>query len=447
MARTTKSSSTGKTQAKAKTASKAAVRKGGGLLPEAMRPEPPKATKAAKREGYQAYALVSKASLSRVPVSQMPRKLPDLKSKGVNKDSQIANWLKTWITDGLAKGTLSEANLLPRKADLAKYLDVSVGTVQNAIRYVEDEGFVESKQRIGTIIRSNRDGGSRLRKQVSKRDQAVVAIRQMLHRQNFEKGDTLPSAREIAKSIGSAPNTTRLALEYLCHENILESLGTRGNKANWMVLRVLKAGETQLEAPTIESETLIDQLERDLKRYIAEKLDESDKLPSHLELAEQFKVSIKTVHDTMKRLVEQGIVHSKRGRYGTYVLRKPDPNKIMAPSKARKMFVPAKYTASFYNYEKVEQHLKQLIAAKHKVGDKLDPMGEIAKKLDVSSNTIRKALQNLANEGYVSFSRGRYGGTFVNKLPKVDTKKTMRWVSINPETIRSYRSPQRKAKV
>jgi DNA-binding GntR family transcriptional regulator len=61
----------------------------------------------------------------------------------------------------------------------------------------------------------------------------------------------------------------------------------------------------------------------------------------------------------------------------------------------------------------------------------------------VSSNTIRKALQNLASEGVVTFSRGRYGGTFVSKMPEPTgtgaAPATFTWVSINPETIRSYR--------
>ncbi len=48
---------------------------------------------------------------------------------------------------------LKENTLLPKKSDLAYYLGVSVGTVQNAIRFVEDAGYLESKQRIGTILR------------------------------------------------------------------------------------------------------------------------------------------------------------------------------------------------------------------------------------------------------------------------------------------------------
>jgi DNA-binding GntR family transcriptional regulator len=389
--------------------------------------------------GYAELENVSKATLVRIEVSQLPKEIPDFQAPGATKDTLIAEWLKNWIRASIKQGTATENHLLPKKGEIAAYLGVSVGTVQNAIRYIEDEGHVESKQRIGTLIRDAENSGHRMRKQTSKRDQAVVAIKQYIVEQGFQPGQTLPSAREIAKTINSAPNTTRLALEFLSAIGILKSLGNRGNKANW-ALRVVPEVETS-SISAIESETLIDQLERDLKKLIAESFEINDKLPSHLELSDIFKVSIKTVHDAMRRLAEQGILRSKRGRYGTYVVRKPDAAKLMPADTS--IFVPAE-EISFYNYEKVEQHLKTLIRDNYKVGDKLPAMGILSKELDVSSNTIRKALQNLAKEKMVSFSRGRYGGTYVTRIPEArdgeDTGKSFTWVSINPETVKTYRS-------
>jgi DNA-binding GntR family transcriptional regulator len=394
---------------------------------------------------------VSKATLTRLEVSQLPKKIPDFSQPGATKDGLIAEWLKQWITSGLESGKLNEFCLMPRKADIAEYLGVSVGTVQNAIRFVEDEGYVESKQRIGTLIRDVNSDGLRMRKQTSKRDQAVVAIKHLIMTSGVQPGEPLPSAREIAKSIGSAPNTTRLALEYLSGIGILENLGSRGNKANWL-LREMPTADEELTVTAIESETLIDQLERDLKTLIEASYNVHEKLPSHLDLASMFKVSIKTVHDAMKRLSDQGIVCSKRGRYGTFILRKPDSSKFFTPAD-RSIFVPVEETR-FYNYEKVEEHLKQFILQNHKVGDKLPSMGQLSEDLDVSSNTIRKALQHLAEEQMVKFTRGRYGGTFVTRLPDVKpedaagesktSKAAFTWVSINPETIKSYRATANK---
>lgn len=396
---------------------------------------------------YDALENVSKANLTRVEVSLLPTEIPDFDAPGATKDTLIAEWLKGWIQESLDKKKLTENHLLPRKADIAKYLGVSVGTVQNAIRYIEDEGHVESKQRIGTLIRNAGNATHRMRKQTSKRDQAVEAIKKMLVDRRMEDNQLLPSAREIAKIIGSAPNTTRLALEFLSSQGTLNSLGNRGNKANWSLKQLPEITSDSVHA--IESETLIDQLERDLKRLIAEKFDLNDKLPSHLELSDLFKVSIKTVHDAMKRLSDQDIIRSKRGRYGTYVVRKPEGEFY---SGAENIFVSAE-DASFYNYEKVEQHLKHLIKANYKVGDKLPSMGALSKELDVSSNTVRKALQNLASKSLVTFSRGRYGGTYVSKVPDVNPPaakepqegdKNYTWVSINPDTAKSYRKTKAK---
>lgn len=384
---------------------------------------------------------VSKAALVRIDISQLPREIPDFHAPGATKDTLIADWLKNWIVDSLSTSQFTENHLLPKKAEIAAYLGVSVGTVQNAIRYIEDDGHVESKQRIGTLIRNVSNTGQRMRKQTSKRDQAVVAIKQLIVEREYQPGQTLPSAREIAKTINSAPNTTRLALEFLSSIGILKSLGNRGNKANW-ALRVIPEVESNTIC-SIESETLIDQLERDLKKLVADNYEINDKLPSHLELSDLFKVSIKTVHDAMRRLAEQGILRSKRGRYGTYVVRKPDASKLMPMDTG--IFVPAE-EVSFYNYEKVEQHLKALIRQHYKVGEKLPAMGMLSKELDVSSNTIRKALQNLAKEKMVSFSRGRYGGTYVTRIPEAlqaeeeTAGQSFTWVSINPETVKTYRS-------
>ena len=55
-----------------------------------------------------------------------------------------------------------------------------------------------------------------------------------------------------------------------------------------------------------------------------------------------------------------------------------------------------------------------------------------SQKLDLSSNTIRKSFHNLAKEGYLVFSRGRYGGTFVIDIPEVETQAFKR-LAVNPE--------------
>ena len=60
-------------------------------------------------------------------------------------------------------------------------------------------------------------------------------------------------------------------------------------------------------------------------------------------------------------------------------------------------------------------------------------MKELSEKFDVSTNTIRKALSNLAEQGFITFGRGRYGGTFVLEKPDSIEKQPYQWLSLNPE--------------
>ena len=60
---------------------------------------------------------------------------------------------------------------------------------------------------------------------------------------------------------------------------------------------------------------------------------------------------------------------------------------------------------------------------------------DISKKLNVSTNTIRKALMNIADDGYITFGRGRYGGTVVVDKPLTNERQQYQWLSINPDYI------------
>ena len=78
-----------------------------------------------------------------------------------------------------------------------------------------------------------------------------------------------------------------------------------------------------------------------------------------------------------------------------------------------------------------------MIAQNYEIGDKLPSIMELSKSLDLSPNTIRKAFHNLAKEGYLVFSRGRYGGTFVIDIPEVEAQ-TFKWLAVNPQYAKMY---------
>ena len=85
-----------------------------------------------------------------------------------------------------------------------------------------------------------------------------------------------------------------------------------------------------------------------------------------------------------------------------------------------------------------------MILEKYTIGQKLPSMSELSKQLDVSGNTIRKALQNLAQECIVEFARGKYGGTFIVNMPKDVQQPKFTWLSVNKEHIKAYRLQETK---
>ena len=390
------------------------------------------------------YEKIEKSELKRIEITELPKQIPDFKNTFESKDSVIKKWLSDWITSALNKGKIKGNTLLPKKADLAYYLGVSVGTVQNAIRFVEDAGLLESKQRIGTLIRTSKNSNPIIRKAASKREKVISQIKKYIVDNNLQINQPLPSARALSSIIGNSTNTTRLALDYLCSQGIIEAKAFRSNDANWILKKIPNFTEEEKEfikTNDINSKTLVEQVEKELKEYIKKNHKVGDRLPAHFELSEILKVSIKTVHDAMKNLIDEGILLARRGRYGTTIIKIPDSNVLQPTNEvsilASSIFAKAE-DAAFYSYQKIENIIKNYISESFDIGDKLPSMESLSEKFDVSSNTIRKALQNLSKQGYVNFSRGRYGGTFVADLPEKEGTEAFRWLAVSPQYTISY---------
>lgn len=379
---------------------------------------------------------IEKSDLNRIEISQLPKEIPNFKNSFESKDSIIKKWLTNWIVSGVAKGKLKENSLLPKKADIAYHLGVSVGTIQNAIRFVEDAGLLESKQRIGTIIKSPNNSNPIIKKASSKREKVITLIKKYIIENKIKEGDTLPSTRALSNIIGNSTNTTRLALDYLSTLGIITSKELRSNEANWVLVKIpeMTDEEIQLNSNKLSAETLVLKVEDELKNYIKSNHKIGDKLPAHEELSNILKVSIKTVHDAMKKLINEGYLLARRGRYGTTIIKIPNTN-ILQPLNETSIITDSIFAkaedAAFYSYQKVENLVKSYISKNYEIGDKLPSMDDLSKHFDVSSNTIRKSLQNLSKQGYLSFSRGRYGGTFVTEIPEDETQETFRWLAVS----------------
>lgn len=376
------------------------------------------------------YVLPQKSDLKQIKVSEINFTLPDLKNITESKAVAIAKWLMHWID---IDKTVKPNTLLPSKPDLAYLLGVSIGTIQNSLRYIEDMGYVESKQCIGTIIRDRSKSDSFMRKLTSKREIAISEIKKYILDKKIAEGQTLPSSRHISAHIGCSANTTRLALEYLGTVNILEHKFKNSNETGWVV----KSLDFTVENVTNENNTLVKKVENDLKNYITKNLKVGGRIPAHAELSKELSVSIKTIHDALKVLINEGILLARRGRYGTTVIKMPDDRNISI-KKETSIFAPAPETA-FYYYERTQNHIKKMIAENYEIGSKLPSIIELSKQLDLSPNTVRKAFHNLAKEGYLAFSRGRYGGTFVIDIPDTD-EQAFKWLAVNPKYAEVYKN-------
>lgn len=380
------------------------------------------------------YKIAKRSKLNKLSVSDISVKLPDLKNSAEHKTGVIAKWITEWITKDLASGKIHYNDLIPSKSDFAYLLGVSIGTVQNAIRYVEDLGYLESKQCVGTMIK-NRSGseGAGVRKLTSKKDFTMEAIKKIIIDEDIKIGQNLPSAAQISAQTGFAVNMVRLSLETLAQKGYIKKADKSGKTNCWVVSD--RNFTTSYDSTLTKAETLVDMVAKELEDYINSDFQLGDKLPSHQQLSKTFKVSVKTIHDAVKVLSENGIVQSKRGTYGTIVIKKSkDAASCTKPETS--IFAPAK-DAAFYHYEKVQYKIKKMIAQEYEIGDKLPSIKELSKTFDLSPNTIRQAFHNLGREGYLVFSRGRYGGTFIIDIPEIESQ-SFKWLALNPQYAKEY---------
>ena len=320
-----------------------------------------------------------------------------------NKVDKLYDWLSNWIKLSLECGKIKPLDFLPSKADLACHIGVSQGTIQNVFRRLEDNGFVESKQKIGTYIKeASKD--VKYSKLTSKRELAVEIIKRYISENNYNIGDEFISARSLAKILGMSNATIRLAMNGLVIENILSQKGSK-----FVVIK------KDFDIKMVQNETLVEKITQEIRDYIIENYSSGEKIPSNLELAKIFKVSIKTIHDSIKILSKENFLYIKRGQYGTIYIGNS-----------------TEFRDDMYFYEKFEMKIKNYISKNYNVGDKLPTMKEFAGMYKTSEKTIRKALNNLAEDGYIIFSRGRYGGTFVADIPQ-ESADAYKWLVINNE--------------
>ena len=98
---------------------------------------------------------------------------------GENKGDKILAWLSDWIKKSLEENKIKPYDFLPLKGDIAFHIGVSQSTMQYVYKQLEDIGYIESKQRIGSYIKGL-DYSKHLKKQDSKIDVAVSALQKYI---------------------------------------------------------------------------------------------------------------------------------------------------------------------------------------------------------------------------------------------------------------------------
>lgn len=318
-----------------------------------------------------------------------------------NKVDKIFDWLQNWIILSLECGKIHPYDLLPSKADLAYHIGVSQGTIQTVFRQLEDSGLVESKQRIGTYIKDKKQ--ERVEKLTSKRELAIEILKKFILENDYKVGGILISIRKLAEYTGISNTTLRFAAVSLVNLGILGK-----QNRDFVVLN------KDFEVNRVQPQTLVEKVAKSLKAYILDNFSSGEKLPVNSDLVKIFAVSSKTIHDAIKLLVKEGFLYARRGCYGTIVI---GDEKLEVDS---------------YLYEKVEQKIRHYIAENCQAGDKIPSIKEFAMNYEVSEKTVKKALDNLAEEGFLAFSRGRYGGTFVLDIPQA-SGEAYKWLALNTD--------------
>jgi DNA-binding GntR family transcriptional regulator len=168
-----------------------------------------------------------------------------------------------------------------------------------------------------------------------------------------------------------------------------------------------------------------------IENYLEKTYKEGEKILPNKAIAGMFEVSVKTINDVMKNLTSRKLILPRRGKYGTIYLGTNKNNKKSFVSSERKKINPVQNYK--YIWQKTLEHLKKYIVQNYEQGDKLVPIRELAGILNVSPNTIRRALAEMTKNGLLITKPGKSGGIFIVEMPEM--KDSYQWLAINPDVV------------
>ena len=370
--------------------------------------------------------------MKKISIQQTLSVTPDLSYE--TKEDVVLNWLLEVRNYLLINKIADFGDLIPSKKEISNYLNISTGTVQNAVKYAEDLGFFEARQCIGTTIKNpNQKMGSF--KMVSKKDKAFVEIKRFLINEKYEIGEIIPTVFEISGKIRTSTNTVRLALRKLTEDGFLRK-EKYNNKTVLIINSEIKMTEKEKNTnPEIKNQNLSKILKENIKKFLSQNYKTGDKIPTNSEFAKMFNVSIRTINFAIKELNKEKIILSRRGKYGSLYLNANIKDKIQEKS----MFMSKPKTKSDleknynYKFEYAYENIKKYILKNYEAGDKIPSMKEFAQKLNVGVSTIKHSISILIKEGVLYTQKGKYGGIFIVEMP--EKEDSYRWIALNPDIL------------
>lgn len=358
---------------------------------------------------------------------------PDFASSKLPKGQTVSNWLIDWVKHALEYGIADIGDLIPNKEHLASYLGVSTATIQNSIRYGKNLGYFSSKQSIGTAIADFYSKDLKERDDLYHGNIAECKIKKIVIDDGIKLEKPIPPIKELASRTDISQNTIRNALSNLTLAGYLEKAKDRGNRHFWIYKKEFTLSKEELlNGIQDENFTLTHQLVLKIQNYLDKTYKQGEKILPNSAFSNMFNVSIKTVNDAMKALANKKVILARRGKYGTIYLGKINLKKDFISSEKKKLNSDTKY---LYAWQKAQTHLKKYIIENHKVDDKLPSIRNLASLLNVSPNTIRRALKSLIQNGNLVSKCGKSGGIFVLDLPQKE-KESYQWLAINPDVIK-----------
>ncbi len=358
---------------------------------------------------------------------------PDFHISKTPKGQIVTSWLIKWIEHSLECGIADIGDFIPSKEELASFLNVSTATIQNSIRQVKNLGYFNSKQSIGTCIADFYSKDIKQQDELYHGTLAECKIKKIVLDKKIKLNSPLPSIKELSNITDISQNTIRFSLVNLANKGHLKKISQRGNKFSWIYIKEFELTKEEItNGINDENFTLTHQLIDKIQKYIEKTYKTGEKILPNIAFSRMFDVSIKTINDAMKILNAKKIILSRRGRYGTIYLGNNKNTKTdFTSSERRKNTIPQSYV---YSWQKTLSHLKKYIIQNYEIGDKIAPIRELATILNVSPNTIRRALADMFDNNYLISKRGKTGGIFITEMPQEETE-TYRWLAINPDVV------------